>query len=150
MTEMPRTPFLITVIGLLPLLWSAATALSPDLAAWSLRTFGARFTGPYVGLFYGAVLLGFLSGIFCGFATRLDGPMARRGYALACLPVLWVFFTHGGGAWRAGIMLIFGHAGALALDWLFWRHGAAPLWWMQVRLRITTLVLLCLMIGVTA
>lgn len=149
MTDIPRIPLCLALAGLLPFVWSAATVLSPDLAGWTQTTLGARFIGPYVGLFYGAVILSFMSGVLWGFATKMTGPSATTGYVLSVLPALWVFFTHGGGAYSAGITLMIGFAGILALDWLFWRDGAAPHWWMRLRLMITAIVLLCLLVGLT-
>lgn len=149
MIDIPRAPLLLGLAGLLPFIWSAATVLSPDLAQWTTRIIGSRFVGPYVGLFYGAVILSFMSGVLWGFATRMTGPSATTGYVLSVLPALWVFFTHGGGAYNAGVMLMIGFTGILALDWVFWRNGAAPHWWMRLRLGITAIVLLCLTIGLT-
>lgn len=149
MNEIPRTPLILALAGLLPFLWSAATVLWPDLAIWTQRVVGPRFVGPYVGLFYGAVILSFMSVVLWGFATRMTGPSATTGYVLSVIPALWVFFTQGGGAYKAGIMLILGFAGILALDWLFWRDGVAPNWWMRLRLIVTAVVVLCLVIGLT-
>ena len=146
---MPRTPLYLALAGLLPFVWSAATVLSPDLSNWTTRTVGARFVGPYVGLFYGAVILAFMSGVLWGFATQMTGPTSTTGYVLSVLPALWVFFTHGGGAYHAGIMLMIGFTGILGIDWMFWRNGATPHWWMRLRLMITAIALLCLAIGVT-
>jgi hypothetical protein len=145
----PRAPLLLGLAGTLPFVWSALTVLSPQLAEWTARLIGPRFAGPYVGLFYGAVILSFMSGVLWGFATKMTGPSATTGYVLSVVPALWVFFTHGGGAYRAGLMLMIGFAGILVLDWLFWRNGAAPEWWMRLRLMITAIVLVCLLIGVT-
>lgn len=149
MTEIPRTPLVLALAGLLPFLWSAATVLSPGLADWGQGTLGARFIGPYAGLFYGTVILSFMSGVLWGFATKMIGSSASLGYVLSVLPALWVFFTTGGGAYNAGIMLLIGFTGILGLDWFFWRAGAAPGWWMRLRLMITAVVLLCLVIGLT-
>ncbi len=48
----------------------------------------------------------------------------------------------------AGTNLIFGFLGLLALDFAFWRWGLAPAWWMQLRVLLTGLVILCLCVGV--
>lgn len=149
MTAIPRTPLFLALAGVLPFVWSAATVLSPDLSDWTTKNVSPRFVGPYVGLFYGAVILSFMSGVLWGFATQMTGPSATTGYVLSVVPALWVFFTHGGGAYNAGLMLMIGFAGILAIDWLFWRNGAAPHWWMRLRLMITAIVLVCLLIGVT-
>lgn len=146
----PRMPLILGLAGLLPFVWGALTVLSPDLAGWTVRTIGARFAGPYVMLFYGAVILSFMSGVLWGFATQLKGAQAGTGYALSVIPALWAFFMTGGGPTGAGISLMVGFIGILGLDWLFWKHGAAPEWWMSLRLLLTAIVVTCLAIGVFA
>ena len=109
----PRAPLLLGLAGLLPFLWGALTVLFPDLARWTVQTIGPRFAGPYVMLFYGAVILSFMSGVLWGFATKARGTLAATGYALSVLPALWAFFMTGGGPVAAGMSLIFGFAGLL-------------------------------------
>jgi hypothetical protein len=111
---------------------------------------GPRFAGPYVMLFYGAIILAFMSGVLWGFATKLEAAQAATGYALSVIPALWAFFTTGGGPTSAGISLMAGFIGLLGLDWLFWRYGVAPGWWMQLRVLLTAIVLACLAVGVFA
>ena len=146
----PRAPVILGLAGTLPFVWSVLTVLSPDLASLTTDLVGPRFIGPYVGIFYGAVILSFMSGVLWGFATKMTGSRATTGYVLSVVPALWVFFTHGGGSDRATTFLIIGFAGILALDWLFWRDGAAPDWWMNLRLIITAIVLTCLTITMWA
>jgi hypothetical protein len=148
--SIPRAPLLLGLAGLLPFVWSALTILAPGLGDWTARSMGPRFAGPYVGLFYGAVILSFMSGVLWGFATKMSGPSATTGYVLSVVPALWVFFSQGGGAYMAGINLILGFAGILAIDWLFWRDGAAPPWWMRLRLILTAVAITCLTIGLVA
>lgn len=148
MTTIPRAPLVLGVAGLIPFVWGALTVLWPDLGMWTARTLGPRFAGPYVMLFYGAVILSFMSGILWGFATRLPGAQATTGYALAVIPALWAFLMTGGGPTGAGLSLMIGFAGLLGLDWLFWSHGAAPPWWITLRVGLTAVVLACLGVGV--
>ncbi len=145
----PRAPLLLGLAGLIPFLWGAVTVLFPDLALWTSRTIGPRFAGPYVMLFYGTIILSFMSGALWGFATRLQGNQAALGYTLSVIPALWAFFfTGGGGPTSAGLSLMAGFVGILGIDWLFWRHGAAPGWWMRLRVLLTSVVVGCLAIGV--
>ncbi|MDX1785023.1 DUF3429 domain-containing protein [Roseovarius sp. ZX-A-9] len=144
----PRSALLLSLAGLIPFLWGAVTVLLPDLALWTAQTVGGRFVGPYVMLFYGAIILSFMSGVLWGFATKLQDAQATTGYALAVIPALWAFFMTAGGPTGAGISLMVGFAGLLGLDWLFWHHGAAPDWWMALRVPLTAVVLTCLGIGV--
>ncbi len=148
MTAVPRSALILGLAGLIPFLWGAITVLQPGLADWTIHTIGPRFAGPYVMLFYGAIILAFMSGVLWGFATKLEGTQATAGYALSVIPALWAFFTTGGGPTSAGISLMAGFVGLLGIDWLFWRFGVAPEWWMQLRVLVTAVVLACLAVGV--
>lgn len=142
----PRSALYLGLSGLLPFLWGAATIVVPDLGLWAAQTIGARFTGPFVLLNYGIVILSFMSGVLWGFATRAEGRDAAVGYTLSVLPALWVFFMVAGGLTASAIHLIAGFVGLLALDWSFWRQGLAPPWWMRLRLVLTAGVVACLAI----
>jgi hypothetical protein len=41
--------------------------------------------------------------------------------------------------------LMTGFVGLLGLDWMFWRQGLAPLWWMHLRVLLTVVVVVCLL-----
>ncbi|SEM29252.1 Protein of unknown function [Roseovarius tolerans] len=144
----PRAPLILGLAGLLPFLWGALTVLVPDLGLWTAQTLGPRFAGPYVMLFYGAVILSFMSGVLWGFAAWATGTLATTGYALSVIPALWAFFMTGGGPTSAGMNLIFGFAGLLLLDLQFARWGLAPAWWMPLRLLLSAVVIACLAVGV--
>ena len=137
MPPVPRSALLLGLAGLIPFAWGALTALMPDLGDWSIGALGARFTGPFVGLAYGQVILAFMSGVLWGFATRAEGAAAATGYALSVIPALWAFFMVGGGPVSAAINLMAGFAGLLLLDWHFWKLGLAPDWWLRLRVGLT-------------
>ena len=148
MTTIPRAPLVLGLAGLIPFVWGALTSLNHDLQAWGSSTFGPRFVGPYVQLFYGSVILSFMSGVLWGFATKASGSKAATCYVLSVLPALWAFFTTGGGPVSAAVSLIAGFAGLLLLDAAFWHWGLAPRWWMKLRILLTAIVVLCLSVGV--
>lgn len=148
MMGIPRAPLLLGLAGVLPFLWGAITIGFPDLALWTAQRVGGRFVGPYIGLFYGAIILSFMSGVLWGFSTRLSGAQAASGYALSVIPALWAFFMTGGGPTSAGLSLIAGFIGILGLDWLFWHHGVAPEWWLRLRILLTVIVVASLGVGV--
>jgi hypothetical protein len=133
-------PLILGLAGLLPFLWGTLTALSGPLQSWGIDVLGARFVGPYVSLFYGAVILSFMSGVLWGFAARLEDKQAATGFVLSVIPALWAFFTTGGGTQSAAVSLMIGFLGVLVFDWYFWRAGAAPDWWMQLRIILTAVV----------
>ncbi|SHI85487.1 DUF3429 domain-containing protein [Wenxinia saemankumensis] len=144
MTRIPLAPLLLGLAGLIPFAWGALTTLAPQIGLWSLEILGGRFTGPYVGLSYGQVILAFMSGVLWGFATKAEGARAAAGYALSVIPALWAFFMVGGGPVSAAVNLIAGFAGLLALDAAFSGWGLAPPWWMTLRVILTAGVALCL------
>jgi hypothetical protein len=144
MTRIPSAPLYLGLAGLIPFLWGALTLVSDGAAQFGLETLGPRFTGPYVLLSYGTVILAFMSGVLWGFATKADGQVAATGYALSVLPALWAFFFVGGGPVSAAIYLIVGFVGLLGLDWLFWKQELAPAWWMTLRVMLTVVVVACL------
>lgn len=148
MHPIPRAPLLLGLAGLIPFVWGAATVLLPELADWGAATLGPRFIGPYVQLFYGAIILSFMSGVLWGFATKTTDGRAATGYALSVIPALWAFFMTGAGPTSASLNLMIGFGALLLLDFAFWRWGLAPHWWMSLRLLLTAIVLICL--GVTA
>jgi hypothetical protein len=136
-----RAPLLLGLAGLLPFLWGALTVMVPSLSEWGQMTLGGRFVGPHVQLFYGAVILSFMSGVLWGFAVKSDDWTL---YALSVIPALWAFFMTGGGPVTASANLAVGFMGLLLLDWHFWRLGLAPHWWMQLRVLLTSIVVLSL------
>lgn len=143
--QTPRVPLLLGLAGLLPFAWGALTTLAPDLGVRATALIGPRFIGPYVQLAYGTVILSFMSGVIWGFATRAEGEVAATGYVLSVLPALWAFFFVGGGPVSAAVWLAMGFVGLLGIDWLFWRHGLAPHWWIELRLLLTAGVVLSLL-----
>ena len=145
--SIPRAPLILGFAGLIPFVWGALTVLFPALADWGVKTLGPRFAGPYVMLFYGAVILSFMSGVLWGFAIRLRGQ-AAAGYVLSVLPALWAFLMTGGGVTSAGLSLIAGFTVILGIDGWFARQGVAPNWWLPLRLMLTAVVVTCLAIGV--
>lgn len=135
--NIPRAPLILGLLGLLPFVWGAATALSPTLGNWAQLTIGGRFTAPFVQLSYGSVILAFMSGVLWGFATKDDG---WAGYALSVVPALWAFFMVGGGPTAAAINLVAGFLALLLLDLHFFTRGLTPQWWMRLRILLTTIV----------
>ncbi|WP_299957041.1 DUF3429 domain-containing protein [uncultured Roseobacter sp.] len=148
MVRIPTAPLILGLAGLIPFVWGAVTMLNGALASWGADALGPRFIGPYIQLFYGSVILSFMSGVLWGFATKTTGGRAATGYALSVIPALWAFFMTGGGPTTAGLNLIFGFLGLLMLDFAFWQWGLAPRWWMSLRLFLTAIVVLCLSVGV--
>jgi hypothetical protein len=147
MSGIPRSALLLGLAGLLPFAWGALTVLSPGLAEWARAAVSPRLAGQYVLAAYGIVILSFMSGVLWGFATKAEGAMATKGYALSVLPALWTFFMVGGGPQAALSALLVGFLGVFTLDVQFARWGLVPAWWLRLRALLTAGVFLCLLVG---
>jgi len=141
MNQIPKSALILGLAGLIPFIWGAVTVMVPSLATWGQSTLSGRFIGPFVQLFYGAIILSFMSGVLWGFSTKATGQMATASYVLSVIPALWAFFMTGGGPTAAAVNLIVGFLGLLLLDWHFWRLGLAPPWWMHLRGLLTAIVI---------
>ncbi|WP_282052389.1 DUF3429 domain-containing protein [Phaeobacter inhibens] len=148
MSRIPPAPLILGLAGVIPFVWGALSTQFSSLQIWGAGHLGPRFVGPYVQLFYGSVILSFMSGVLWGFATKTSGMRATMGYTLSVLPALWAFFMTGGGPTSAGINLIYGFAGLLLLDYAFSAWRLTPSWWMQLRLLLTSIVIASLAVGV--
>jgi hypothetical protein len=144
MTGIPRAALLLGLAGLLPFVWGLATWWSAAAFDLTMHTLGPRYVAPFVSLTYGGVILCFMSGVLWGFATRAAEDTAGIFYALSVLPALWVFLLVGNGVESSARFLIAGYLGLFGLDWLFWRQGLAPAWWMRLRGMLTAGVVVCL------
>lgn len=139
-----RSAAAIATLAVVPFLWSVATQILPDLADFGLRFMGPRFLGPYLALGYGMVVLAALSGVLIGMGLR--GQEGGRLALLAMIPAIWAFLFTGGGPVPAGLWLAAGFGIALAIDWLFWARGMAPVWWFPIRLAQTAVIVVCLIV----
>ncbi len=150
MTRIPAPPLLLGFAGLLPFIWATLLVMGfPDAAGSSLPQ-ALVGDGRLIMIRYGGIILPFMSGVLWGFATRTVGGRAFAAYGLAVLPALWWFFMPGSGAQSALINLMTGFCGLLILDFAFYRWGLTPPWWMNLRVKLTLVVLICLGVGVWA
>ena len=142
--KIPAAPLALGLAGLIPFVWGTLSLFIPALQEFGSAAFGARFVGPYVQVFYGAIILAFMSGVLWGFATKSSGREAVVGYGLSVLPALWAFFATGGGHSSAAIGLIIGYIGLLGIETWFVQRKLAPGWWMRLRLILSAVVITCL------
>jgi len=142
--KIPAAPLALGLAGLIPFVWGTLSLFIPALQEFGSAAFGARFVGPYVQVFYGAIILAFMSGVLWGFATKSSGREAVIGYGLSVLPALWAFFATGGGHSSAALGLIIGYIGLLGIETWFVQRKLAPGWWMRLRLILSAVVITCL------
>jgi hypothetical protein len=149
MTRIPAPALILGLAGLIPFLYGAASVLVPGLsglgAAWSVNHAGRALLQ-----IYGIVILCFMAGVIWGFAAKAEGRQATLFYGLSVIPAIFVFLTAFAEPRPSLVMLIAGFIALLAVDASAARQGLAPVWWMRLRLMLTTVVAICLSIGVLA
>jgi hypothetical protein len=149
MSQIPRPALILGLAGLIPFLYGALTVLVPATASIG-RLWGNNYEGIYILQVYGIVILCFMAGVIWGFAARTEGRQATFYYALSVVPAIFVFLTAFSQPRPSLVMLIIGFVALLAIDASAARQGLAPPWWMSLRLLLTTIVVICLGIGVLA
>jgi len=134
MTRIPAIAVTLSYLALVPFLWGAASYLVDPLAVWGSATLGPRFVGPYIQLFYGAIMLAFQSGVLWSFCVKAREGVPGVLYVFAMVPALWAFLMTGNGPVSASLNLLIGYAGLLVLDLAFTVWDLAPRWWLRLRL----------------
>lgn len=146
--RIPPAAFLLGYAGLIPFLWGALLVLGfSSPGTWPIPDV-LQGDGKLIMIRYGGIILPFMSGVLWGFATNARGAQAYAAYALSVLPALWWFFMPGTGASSALINLASGYLGLLLLDYAFYRWDLTPSWWMSLRIQLTSVVILCLIVGI--
>ena len=146
--KIPTGALILGLSGVLPFAWGAVTLLSEEAFNFGIENFGARFVGPLIQLSYGVIILCFMSGVLWGFATKMDEKNGSLGYILSVLPALWAFLSMGRGPISDTISLIVGFLAVLLIDRHFYLLKLTPLWWMNLRIPLTFLVISLLELGI--
>ena len=146
--KIPTGALILGLSGVLPFAWGAVTLLSEEAFNFGIENFGARFVGPLIQLSYGVIILCFMSGVLWGFATKMDEKNGSLGYILSVLPALWAFLSMGRGPISDTISLIVGFIAVLLIDRHFYLLKLTPLWWMNLRIPLTFLVISLLALGI--
>ena len=147
-SKIPTGALILGLSGATPFAWGAVTLISEEAFNFGIENFGARFVGPLIQLSYGVIILCFMSGVLWGFATKMDEKNGSLGYILSVLPALWAFLSMGRGPASDTISLIVGFLAVLLIDRHFYLLKLTPLWWMNLRVPLTFLVISLLGLGV--
>jgi hypothetical protein len=147
-SKIPTGALILGLSGVIPFAWGAVTLISEEAFNFGIENFGARFVGPLIQLSYGIIILCFMSGILWGFATKMDEKNGSLGYILSIVPALWAFLSMGRGPISDTISLIVGFLAVLLIDKHFYLLKLTPLWWMNLRIPLTFLVISLLGLGI--
>ncbi|MCF3972569.1 DUF3429 domain-containing protein [Paracoccus salsus] len=133
-SSVPVAAALLGAAGLLPFLWAVIVLQTGQFALP-----GAPPRAAAMG--YGLMIFSYMAGCFWPFAARSGRAL---DYGVAVAPVLVLIALVVPGVMSLNMALILGFAGLLPIDWLFWRRGVAPGWWMRLRLPLSAVVIACL------
>ena len=147
-SKIPTGALILGLSGVTPFAWGAVTLISEEAFNFGIENFGARFVGPLIQLSYGVIILCFMSGVLWGFATKMDEKNGSLGYILSVVPALWAFLSMGRGPISDTISLIVGFLAVLLIDRHFYLLKLTPLWWMNLRIPLTFLVISLLGLGI--
>jgi hypothetical protein len=147
-SKIPTGALILGLSGVIPFAWGAVTLISEEAFNFGIENFGARFVGPLIQLSYGVIILCFMSGVLWGFATKMDEKNGSLGYILSIVPALWAFLSMGRGPVSDTISLIVGFLAVLLIDKHFYLLKLTPLWWMNLRIPLTFLVISLLGLGI--
>jgi hypothetical protein len=147
-SKIPTGALILGLSGVIPFAWGAVTLISEEAFNFGMENFGARFVGPLIQLSYGVIILCFMSGVLWGFATKMDEKNGSLGYILSIVPALWAFLSMGRGPVSDTISLIVGFLAVLLIDKHFYLLKLTPLWWMNLRIPLTFLVISLLGLGI--
>lgn len=155
MKDIPRSALWLGFAGLIPFIFAAGLALTPEPElspgefAWVYPTDSQAILAGY-----GTVILSFMSGVLWGFASQAPKDDAPLGYGLSVLPALYVFFfclPHVFSLSPSNLdsirNLAIGFIALLLLDAFFSGRALAPVWWLKFRVMLTTVVVVALGIG---
>ena len=126
----PPAAMVLGAAGLIPFLWGVV-ALQTGMFSPAGLPVRLAVEG------YGLMIFSYMAGCFWPFAARMGGA---GGYVLAVAPVLVLIALVVPGLLSMTQALILGFAGLLPIDWYFARAGAAPTWWMRLRLPLSAVV----------
>ncbi|MEL7114607.1 MAG: DUF3429 domain-containing protein [Pseudomonadota bacterium] len=144
MTTIPTSALILGLAGVLPFAFGTLAQIGgiapPYGLPWDVWL-----------LFYGLTILSFMSGCIWAFAARDEDV---TGYALSTVPALYgtalvmVAIPLGWiGEGEGLFFMLLGFLALLLLDRRALARGQTPPWWLQLRLLLTGLVIICLAIG---
>ena len=146
MRGIPRVPFWLGVLGLLPMIWGVGETYLPFVKGLAEDWGNSWFYAPYATLRYAEIILCFMSGVLWGFAAKAPSTTAAMGYVLSVLPALYVFFFAIGGVDEVAIKLAIGFVVVLGIDRMFHAQKLTPEWWMRLRVLLTAGMVICLLL----
>jgi len=139
MTTIPKPIYFLSLLGLLPIIAGAIGSLELLMLGKELNDWLYKF-----GLLFAALILSFLGGCLLVFEILLKPKLELKGLALSIMPSLWAIISIN--LPMSAFSLAIGFLATLERERIIQRNCKLPPWWLRMRLRLTTLIIIFLIV----
>ena len=139
MTHIPKPIYYLSFMGLLPVIAGAIGSLDFVFLGEEINNGLHKF-----GLIFSALILSFLGGSLFVFEILLKEKIEIKGLIISMLPSIWAI-----GAINlplSGFLLAIGYLATLERERILNRTCKLPTWWLGMRLRLTSFMIIFLII----
>ena len=139
MIHIPKPIYYLSFMGLLPVIAGAIGSLDFVFLGEEINNGLHKF-----GLIFSALILSFLGGSLFVFEILLKEKIEIKGLIISMLPSIWAI-----GAINlplSGFLLAIGYLATLERERILNRTCKLPTWWLGMRLRLTSLMIIFLII----
>ena len=139
MIHIPKPIYYLSLMGLLPVIAGAIGSLDFVFLGEEINNGLHKF-----GLIFSALILSFLGGSLFVFEILLKEKIEIKGLIISMLPSIWAI-----GAINlplSGFLLAIGYLATLERERILNRTCKLPTWWLGMRLRLTSFMIIFLII----
>ena len=135
----PKPVYYLSIMGLLPVIAGAIGSLN-------LISLGDEFNKwlQEFGILFSAIILSFLGGSIFIFEILLKKKIEFKGLVISMLPSIWAIAALN--LPLSSFLLAIGYLATLERERVLFRTCNLPSWWLSMRIRLTSLMILVLII----
>ena len=139
MTAIPKPIYYLSLLGLLPVISGVFGSFDFLMLEREINVWLYKF-----GLLFSALILSFLGGCLFVFEIHLKPTLEFKGLVLSIIPSLWAIVSIN--LPMSSFLLAIGFLAILERERILRRNCELPPWWLRMRLRVTTLIIIALII----
>lgn len=139
MTHIPKPIYYLSFMGLLPVIAGAIGSLDFVFLGEEINNGLHKF-----GLIFSALILSFLGGSLFVFEILLKEKIEIKGLIISMLPSIWAISAIN--LPLSGFLLAIGYLATLERERILNRTCKLPTWWLGMRLRLTSFMIIFLII----
>ena len=139
MMIIPKPVYYLSIMGLLPVIAGAIGSLNLIFLGDEFNKWLQEF-----GILFSAIILSFLGGSIFIFEILLKKKIEFKGLVISMLPSIWAIAAVN--LPLSSFLLAIGYLATLERERVLFRTCNLPAWWLSMRLRLTSLMILVLII----